>query len=166
MNSTHVIYLLWDPRNGDIRYVGQTKRPARRLYCHQRAENKKGHCVNWERSLAHEGLSCAWAIVEDGLADDEANERERWWIAYGRSCGWPLTNLSDGGDGPWGYNPSPEHREKIGKANRGKRHSTEARERIRQGALGRWARASESERQASRYEDELFAALLPKSPVW
>jgi hypothetical protein len=31
---------------------------------------------------------------------DDANkldETECWWIAFGRACGWPLTNLTDGG---------------------------------------------------------------------
>jgi hypothetical protein len=32
--------------------------------------------------------------VHDALKLEEA---ERWWIAFGRACGWPLTNIRDGG---------------------------------------------------------------------
>jgi hypothetical protein len=27
----------------------------------------------------------------------DLNTAERWWIAFGRACGWPLTNSTDGG---------------------------------------------------------------------
>ena len=48
---------------------------------------------------------------------------ERWWIAYGRALGWPLTNLTAGGEGSAGRPVSPETRAKMRASNLGqKRH--------------------------------------------
>ncbi len=97
-DTAHVVYLLWDPRNGDIRYVGQTKRPERRFWDHRHARTKcSSH--DWELSLIEQGLCCEVSVVEEGLTNDEANERERWWVAYGGDWDWPLMNIADGGAG-------------------------------------------------------------------
>ena len=133
MSEGYVIYLLWDPRNGDIRYVGQTKDPQRRFHDHQAGTGRQTHCRNWERSLVKQRLCCEVAVVDDGLALDVANVRERWWIAYARQWGWPLTNDTDGGGGTLGYKHSPEAVEKL----REREPSPETREKIRQALLGR-----------------------------
>jgi hypothetical protein len=36
-------------------------------------------------------------VLEVVAAATELAEAERWWIAFGRACGWPLTNHTDGG---------------------------------------------------------------------
>ncbi len=49
------------------------------------------------------------------------NDAEIWWIAYGRASEWPLTNLTNGGDGgTLGYHHTPEACERIGAPKRGK----------------------------------------------
>jgi len=96
--DTSVVYLLWDPRNGLPRWVGLTSVPKRRFSDH-RAGRGRSHCVLWERELGRYGLACETFIIEEGLSHDEANERERWWIAYGRRWHWPLLNFSAGGPG-------------------------------------------------------------------
>jgi hypothetical protein len=53
---SNIIYLLWDPRNGDVRYVGKTSVPAMRLGRHRAGTTAKGHCHAWEQELIREGL--------------------------------------------------------------------------------------------------------------
>ena len=38
---------------------------------------------------------------------------ERWWVLYGRLSDWPLTNLTDGGEGTTGRVHSEETKAKI-----------------------------------------------------
>jgi hypothetical protein len=98
------VYLLWDPRNGDIRYIGKTIQLAKRLRQHQVGCTTVGkNCRKWEASLVDLGLCCECTVVEDRLTDAEADQQERWWSAYGRQCGWPLTNRTHGGNGAPGH---------------------------------------------------------------
>ena len=163
MENPYVVYLLWDPRNGDVRYVGQTKEPEKRFRYHRRGAIRKGHCQIWERSLVKDGLCCETAIVEEGLTEGEVGERERWWIAYARAWGWPLTNHTDGGEGVPGHNHSaesrekmrqsalrrfadPEEHEKLRLAHLGEKHSAEHIERFRRAATGKKRSPEFSER--------------------
>ena len=130
------MYLLWDPRNGDVRYVGQTKYPERRLADHRRGLLKRGHCRCWERLLIEQGLCCETAIVEEGLTDAEVNDRERWWISYARQWAWPLTNATDGGDGSPGHVASQETRDRMSRSQKGHAVSSEQRVKLRQAGLG------------------------------
>jgi hypothetical protein len=161
--NPYAVYLLWDPRNGNIRYVGRTRQLKYRLRAHQGGYVSKSPCRNWEISLIAEGLSCEASIVESNLSADQADVRERWWIAYGRNCGWDLTNASRGGTG--GQEVSNETREKLRQShlghalsakvlknfvhgNKGRRMSPDACEKIRQANLGK--RLSPETRQKVR----------------
>jgi len=57
--------------------------------------------------------------------------------SYGRLSDWPLTNLTDGGEGCPGYKKSAETRAKIGNANRGRTRSLETRARMSAAARAR-----------------------------
>ena len=79
------IYVLIDAE-GQRRYVGKSVDPTRRFKSHRRGK--------------------AWAKLFVVLEQcDEAvwQDRERFWIRHGRSDGWPLENLADGGSGPPPY---------------------------------------------------------------
>jgi hypothetical protein len=53
----------------------------------------------WIRELlANAHRAPTMVVLED--AAGKWRERERWWIAFGRRLGWPLTNATEGGDGP------------------------------------------------------------------
>ncbi len=95
---TVTIYALKDPRDGQIRYVGQTKRtPEKRLYFHLK-DQRKTRNRSWLASLSSAGLSAeieVLELVEDGRWAD----RERFWIAHYRSVGCNLNNHTDGGEG-------------------------------------------------------------------
>lgn len=56
------------------------------------------------------GVQCWWWTGKNTTALCDA---ERWWIAFGRALGWPLTNLTDGGDGISGYQHRSESRAKA-----------------------------------------------------
>ena len=62
------------------------------------------------------------SILHDGLTEEQAFGIEAWYIhEYKYIYGYNLCNVSDGGDGISGVKRSLETREKISKANKGKR---------------------------------------------
>ena len=106
------IYALRDDTG--IRYVGQGANPKKRLRDHLRskATNKK---TNWIKKLLKEGKSPELHILEES---DEQNfeQCERDWIAFGIANGWKLTNSTDGGIGTRGLKHNAETRKKMGDA--------------------------------------------------
>lgn len=144
------IYALSDPRTGTIRYVGVTFRGKRRFNEHlsRAVTGGRTHRDCWIRSLITAGVRPAYAILETGYGDGW-QDRECYWIARHRAIG-NLTNLTDGGDGTPGCIPTPELRRKWSAmragvpyapgrrpAMLGRRHTPEAREKIRLAGLGR-----------------------------
>lgn len=113
------IYVLSDPRNEDIRYVGKTKQAIeKRLKQHLRDRNNNRR-TNWIKSLRKVGVSPTILLIEN---TDEQNWeiRERYWIKYYRSLGYDLTNLTDGGEGT--SNPAPETRARMSEAHKGEKN--------------------------------------------
>ncbi|MGD8501166.1 MAG: GIY-YIG nuclease family protein [Phycisphaerales bacterium] len=91
------IYALKDPRNSDIRYVGKSNYPERRFWQHLNMGQNVTKTA-WIDELAALGLKPELVILEE--VDTAAwQDTERRWIAKGRQEGWPLTNVSDGGEG-------------------------------------------------------------------
>ena len=109
--ETAYIYNLIDPRTDEVRYVGKTTHPERRLRRHIVAEGTTP-CHDWLSQLRRLGLCPEMKILEETKADDWA-ERERFWIANLRETGCKLTNVSVGGYGALGVSPSPETRRRI-----------------------------------------------------
>ncbi len=118
------IYILKDPRTGDVRYVGQTVNIKNRLYNHIKlAENKdnKRHISNWIRSLKEKPLI---TVIEE-CYPSIANKRERYWIKRYKALGYDLCNHSKGGEGAGigntncvGRKLSEETKEKLRRANK------------------------------------------------
>jgi hypothetical protein len=95
--DTIFVYALLDPRTADLRYIGVTKNPDRRLGQHSRLSNNRGRTkrANWLRSLLKSGLLPEMIILESGVSDwDEA---ERFWVSCWRTAGANLVNGNDGG---------------------------------------------------------------------
>jgi hypothetical protein len=143
------IYSLSDPRTKEIRYVGKAIDADKRFKAHvanTRTSDKKGA---WIKKLKSLGLVPELDILETVRDSDDTDwqECERWWIAYLKMIGCPLTNLESGGIG--GKTASQETREKqraamlkfyennpderIARANEGRhrKHSPEAIEKMR-----------------------------------
>jgi NUMOD3 motif len=124
------IYGLVDPRTGEVRYIGKTTYGIRRIYSHRwllfRDKTYKGA---WLRQLIAAGLWCEVRLLEE-LPAEELCAAEVRWIAYARKEGWPLTNLTDGGEGTHGLVRRPEHTAKIAAALRGRPLSLECRAKL------------------------------------
>lgn len=117
------VYVLTDPRYpDDVRYVGVTDNPQRRLRQHiSKSKGKTYHRANWINSLLDNGLKPMMTIIDE---TDENNWRqcEIEWIARYRAMGCDLVNSTDGGGGVRGYVPTEEHRRKQSESIRGENH--------------------------------------------
>lgn len=115
MAARFIVYGLIDPRSRLIRYVGKSTTGLRRTRHHVKpsALLKSTHKARWIAQLHRLGMRCDVVVLDEGVDARALCEMERWWIAFGRVCGWPLTNLTDGGDGTPGRVWSTESRAKL-----------------------------------------------------
>lgn len=110
VNKLVTVYLLRDPRDGQVRYVGITRgRLSRRLAQH-RYTSDNPHKRNWFRLLDRLGLK---AIIEEieRVPESISGDVERKWIAHYIGLGIRLLNGTSGGER--GNSPSPEVRRRI-----------------------------------------------------
>ncbi len=96
MSASNLIYGLIDPRSRLIRYVGLSSIGMRRPRQH-RSGSHNAHCNNWIKALHKLGLDYEIVVLEVLEEQGDLGQAERWWIAYGRACDWPLMNLTAGG---------------------------------------------------------------------
>lgn len=106
------IYALLDPFTSEVRYVGKSVDVKRRWYghCHDNYRNQT-YSANWIRSLKPHRPH--FIILETVEHFSDWIEAEMFWIAYLRSLGANLTNLTLGGEGLNGFTPSKETIAKI-----------------------------------------------------
>jgi hypothetical protein len=117
-----VIYGLTEPNGGELRYIGKsTTGAASRLASHLCPSSLRGrtHKERWVKSLLARGESPEVFVIEAHESKEALNEAERHHIAYFRSVGCHLTNLTPGGDG-LGVPCTPERRAKISATQLGK----------------------------------------------
>lgn len=130
------IYILIDPRNDEVRYVGWSFNVAQRLSAHiSTAPTTPSYKAHWIRQLFAAGLRPRCEIIDSGDGDWQAAERH--WIAYYRTQGARLTNMTDGGDGTPGMRPSEQTREKMRRSHTGRKQSPEAIEKTAAALRGR-----------------------------
>jgi hypothetical protein len=122
-----------------IRYIGRAKNPHGRLRNHLRfaEQGRKEHVYNWINKVKDSGDGIKLVIIEDNLTWEESAVKEVHYIAYYRSLGFDLTNMTSGGDGRPGYVISKETREKIGRYHKGKVLSDETKQKIREAKIGK-----------------------------
>lgn len=113
------IYGLIDPRNGELRYIGKSHKLRERFLEHLSGKGKT-HKDKWIRQLLSLGLQPELIVIEE---TEDWVEAEKFYIAYFRSIGANLTNLTDGGEGIVGYKPTAEVIEKRRQGNLGKKRS-------------------------------------------
>lgn len=130
-----LIYGLVDPRTRLVRYVGLASKGLKRARVHRVPARlaARSHKNSWIKALLAAGLDYEVVVLEADPGDLQG--AERFWIAYGRACGWPLTNMTDGGDGV--LNPSADTRARRAQALRGRRLSPTHRSRIAAALRGR-----------------------------
>lgn len=98
MKTTN-IYILIDPRNNDVRYVGKSNSPRKRLSDHCNNKTRKPtHKTNWIRKLKKEGVRPELHVV-DVVPIEEWQFWEAYWIEQFKNWGYNLTNSATGGGG-------------------------------------------------------------------
>ena len=95
------IYILQDPRNSLVKYVGKSNNPSRRYRAHLVYTPKnKSYCHNWIQSLKKKGLKPIMTVIDEVTGDWEW--LEQYWIEQFKHWGFVLTNHTKGGDGAYG----------------------------------------------------------------
>ena len=154
----HYVYNLIDPRDGDVFYVG--KGVGRRVYWHQPAAFRGGHCNPKLQNKIRKIRSLGFQIPVEKIFEHE----EEWpchvievmAIAfYGRGN---LCNLTDGGEGISGYQHSEQAKLKIRSAATGRRLSQEAKAKMIASKLGKPL--------SLEHKEKLSAALTGQKAYW
>lgn len=123
--ARYSIYCYTCPLTGEIFYVGQdTKHGRRGAATH---EHNHGLVQDKLNSLFALGLEPVITRLCQFDTTDRAdlNRAEIYWIALGRALGWPLLNLTDGGDVTFGWKCYEATKLKISIANTGKKRTPE-----------------------------------------
>ncbi len=138
MQQTICIYVLRDPRNNQIRYVGKTIQKINdRLTSHIRGAKRENnsHKNRWILQIIRDGYIPIIEKIED-VNENNWQEREKYWIVKYHEDGCKLVNETDGGEGLHGHKFSKDHRGKLGRAllgNKrwlGKKHTRETKQKL------------------------------------
>lgn len=117
----YLIYALIDPRTDLVRYIGKSCKGLHRAKSHTYESNlsidPNSRKVGWIRELQSLGMKYRIAVLDMLPEPTGLDELERYWISRGRAEGWPLLNITGGGEGLLGVPKTAEVRRKIGAAN-------------------------------------------------
>lgn len=131
--SPFLIYVLHHPDSLRV-YIGKSSsgmtRPSQHFDPSHLRTCARLPSAKWIQSLRKRGLEPQISILEEVATQDGLNEAECFYIAYFRSLGTPLLNLTDGGDGAPGYKPTAEALQNMSAAQRRRIENTP-------GAVGR-----------------------------
>lgn len=134
-----LIYGLIDPRNNELRYVGKTENNllARlRSHVHRAVvERPTLHVSRWLATMISDGVRPEIMLLETVPIGGDWIEAECFWIEAMRALGCRMTNLTPGGD--FGGVPTPEYRERLSRAMKGRIITPEARAKISEANKGR-----------------------------
>lgn len=115
-----IIYVVNHPSEPKC-YIGQTQNFARRIKEHLRdAKNPRIYRQFWMKSVLDKGLDLKFTIIGEA-PNEEINELEKYFISLFRLLKVDLVNLTDGGDGTFGFKQSPETIEKRASKIRGRK---------------------------------------------
>lgn len=112
MVSKFIIYGLFDPRNGELRYIGKSVSGIHRAMGHALPclLNRDGNTykANWINQLKRYGLNYNIGIIQEFKNKEYLADAEIFWIKEFRGRGFNLTNMTDGGEGCLGKRYSEE----------------------------------------------------------
>ena len=155
MVSSNVVYGMFDPRSGHLRYIGQTTNLRRRAGSHVSPSSIKSATPknDWIRELQRLGIAPEFCVLECVYVPEDLNEAESWNVAYYRSLGCELLNgTADGLASTRGLSHTSEAptRERGSQEKTGRRHSPETRAKIAASRLGtKRSRATKDKMSAS-----------------
>ena len=119
------IYLICNIENRKC-YIGQTNRYNKRIYHHFSGHSTSPHLRNAIKKYGESAFTVH--ILEVCLIED-LDAREIFWIATFDTITTGY-NLTKGGEGVRGYNPTPETRRKLSEAAKGRVASPETRQKL------------------------------------
>ena len=132
VEPTFLIYGLFDPRDGELRYVGKSTNGLARPRGHTcpsklRPRTRKN---NWLKSLLSKNLKPDIVVLEELSGPGGLDDLEKLAIAHYRSMGFGLYNSTDGGEGSFGRKQTEEEKLKKSISLRGRAHSAEHRRNV------------------------------------
>ena len=134
METTN-IYILIDPENQQVRYVGKANNISERYKAHlNRARKHQIHKLNWINSLRKKGLKPIIEVIDIVPINDWVFW-ETYWIAQFKAWGFKLINYTNGGDGATFGNQTSFKKGNI-PWNNGKSFSQETKDKISASLLG------------------------------
>ncbi len=100
MDIYKIYYLSSSGSPENFRYVGLTKNSLKRRYSGHLLKTKYNdtHKDRWIKREHKLGFTILIKLIEDGLTENNVEERERFHIKLLREKGFDLTNLTDGGE--------------------------------------------------------------------
>jgi hypothetical protein len=117
------IYVLIDPRNNSIKYLGKTIKSLNKRLSSHMIDNSKSKKSSWIKSLKSQNLKPIIQLVD--VVENDWEFWEEYWITNIKMLGIDLLNHTNGGEGMYGYIPTQETREKWSKAFKGRKKSKE-----------------------------------------
>lgn len=98
METTN-IYILIDPRNNEVRYVGKANNVSQRYQAHlNKARDHQTYKRNWITELRNLKLKPILCVIDE-VPINEWVFWEEYWISQFKVWGFKLTNYTNGGDG-------------------------------------------------------------------
>jgi hypothetical protein len=94
------IYTLEHPETKEIKYIGKTNNPQRRLRHHLAKKKSKCYVNSWLDSLKNKGLKPIMTIIDE--TEEDWQSLEIYWIAQFKAWGFNLCNHTLGGEGAYG----------------------------------------------------------------
>lgn len=113
--SYYWIYSLEDPFSKEVKYIGITNNPKKRLYEHLKDDRSNKHKHNWLRQIEY---SPTMIILGMECTLNQVRLKEKEFISYYRNKGNKLVNKTNGGDYVGEHIFSKEHLENIRIANK------------------------------------------------
>ena len=98
------VYALQDPEQRITKYIGYTTTSLTERLAYHMMDERDNPRTRWIQGLLKRGLAPIIVTLEFVPTRAKLPEREIWWIAFGKTAGWPLLNQSAGGESPPRYN--------------------------------------------------------------
>ncbi len=146
-SSRFIVYGLFDPRDGELRYIGKSCSGLKRANNHTKSSDLKRHGKThksaWIMFLLRLGLKPTFGVLRRCSSDKEAYLQEQKIISEFRALGARLTNSTDGGPGRFGYKLSKKTKAKLRKSAKAQqrrsptKHTDETKKGLRTLQLGR-----------------------------